>query len=66
MIVMTIVTNIGNFGNWFSLKCEMKNTGIKSVRVEDALCIANTIHLGAILGELSFNEVEELADNEYR
>lgn len=65
-VVMTIMTNIGNFGNWFSVKCEMENTGVKSVKVEDCLCIANIIHLGGILGELTLTEVKELADNEYR
>lgn len=63
---MTIITNIGNFGNWFSVKCEMENTGVKSVKVEDTLCIANIIHLGGVLGELTLTEVKELADNEYR
>ena len=63
---MTIVTNIGNFANWFSVKCEMEHEGIRNVKVEDALCIANVINLGAIAGELSLDEVKELADQEYR
>lgn len=63
---MTIVTNIGNFANWFSVKCEMENEGIKSIRIKDTLCIANIIHLGAMIGELSLDEVKELADQEYR
>ena len=61
-----IVTNIGNFANWFSIKCEMEHEGIKNVKVEDALCIANVIRLGAIAGELSLDEVKEQADQEYR
>lgn len=63
---MTIITSLGSFANWFSLKCEMEHEGIKNVKVEDTLCIANVIHLGAIVGELSLDEVKELADQEYR
>lgn len=63
---MTIITNIGNFANWFSIKCEMEHEGMKRIKVEDALCIANVIHLGAIAGELSLEEVKELANQEYR
>ena len=63
---MTIMTNVGNFGDWFSVRCEMEHEGIKSIKVEDTLCIANIIHLGAILGELTLDEVKELADKEYR
>lgn len=63
---MTIITNIGNFANWFSVKCEMENEGIKSIRVKDTLCIANIIHLGPMLGEISLDEVKEMAAKEYR
>lgn len=63
---MTIVTNVGNFANWFSVKCEMEHEGIKSIKVEDTLCIANVIHLGALFGELSLREVKELANQEHR
>jgi len=63
---MTIVTSIGNFANWYSIMCEMQNEGIKSISVKDTLCIANLIHLGAILGELSLDEVKDMAAKEYR
>ena len=63
---MTIITNIGNFANWFSVECEMKNEEIKSIKIEDALCIANVIHLGSVAEELSLEEVKELASKEYR
>ena len=63
---MTIVTNIGNFANWYSIKCEMENEGIKSIRVKHTLCIAHLIHLGAIPGEFSLDEVKEMAAKEYR
>lgn len=63
---MTIITNIGNFGDWFSVKCEMEHEGIKSIKVEDALCMANVIHLGGIAGELNLAEVKELAEKECR
>ena len=44
----------------------MEQEGIKSVRVKDALCMANVIHLGAILGELSLDEVKEMTSQERR
>ena len=63
---MTIVTNIGNFANWYSIMCEMQNEKIESIKVKDTLCIAHLIHLGAIPGEFTFDEVKEMAAREYR
>lgn len=63
---MTIATNIGNFENWFSVACEMENTGIKTIKVNDVLCLANTTHLGAIIGEITIDEAKEFAKNEIR
>ena len=61
---MTIKTNIGDFGNWYSLKREMINNSINQVKVNDYLCISNTISLGSIQGYLSLKEVEKLERNE--
>lgn len=63
---MTIVTNAGNFANWYSIMREMENEGIKSIKVKDTLCIAHLIHLGAIPGEFTLDEVKEMAAREYR
>lgn len=63
---MTIVTNYGNYANWYSIMQEMENEGIKSIKVKDTLCIAHLIHLGAIPGEFTLNEVKEMAAREYR
>lgn len=58
---MTIITDIGNFGDWLSLKCEMEALEVDNVKVTEIQIYANTTRLGSIPGRLTIEEVRELA-----
>lgn len=63
---MTIITNIGNFDSWHSIMKEMEYMKIEKVKVEDATCFGNSVHLGGIPGWITLEEVKQNAKNEHR
>ena len=62
--MLTIKTEIGNFGDWHSLYMEMINTGTDRVKAECSYCFQHIATITLTLNDVKLLESESLLDDE--